>query len=76
MLPCAAAPAPHIREEKRMSSEQLTPPPPEGERTAKKPWRKPRLRLVKFFKTRGNPTRGTWAAPEAGDPNTYDPNVS
>ena len=59
-----------------MSSERLPSPPPGGERTAKKPWRKPRLRLVEFFKTEGNPTAGTWAAAEQGDPNTYDPNIS
>ena len=59
-----------------MSSEQLTPPPPEAGRTAKKPWSKPRIRLVEFFKTGGNPTPATWAAAELGDPNTYDPNLS
>ena len=55
---------------------KLTPPPPEAEGAAKKPWRKPRLRLVEFLKTEGNPTRATRFVAERNDPNTYDPNVS
>ena len=58
-----------------MSSEKIDPPPPRRG-CRRKPWSKPRLRLVEFIKTEGNPTAGTWAAAEQGDPNTYDPNVS
>ena len=59
-----------------MSNEQITPPPPGAEGAAKKPWRKPRLRFVKFLETEGNPTKATMFVPETSDPNTYDPNVS
>ena len=62
-----------------MSSEQLTPPPPEAERTARKPWRKPRLRWVKFAGINAQPAvPGTHMANEGPQAHhtPYDPNLS
>ena len=60
-----------------MSSEQITPPPPEAERAAKKPWRKPRLMLVEFATTESVHKAGTSNVSEpAPHKANYDPNFS
>ena len=58
------------------------PPPPSpelSEEGAKKPWRKPQIRLVRFGITLGAPRVGTFAADEhplGFQEGTYDPNIS
>ena len=56
-----------------MGSEQITPPPPEAEGEAKKPWSKPRLRTVSF--TLKGTKGGTTAGLEESDPD-YTPLIS
>ena len=61
-----------------MSSEQINPPPPppEAEGGARRPWMKPRLRLVEFAATEGPPTASVNTYTELPGGSRYDPNVS
>ena len=57
----------------------ISPPPELSEEGAKKPWRKPQIRLVRFRTTLGAPRAGTFAAGEEDSTfkrGTYDPNIS